>query len=667
LVIPATTAVAGDTCGAANDCALRPSEDHIYQVFVTATGIYTFSFCAAEGGAAAWDTVLHLGTTCCTADIDSNDDTCGLQSRLTAFLNPGVYWLAVEGFGAGDCGPYTLAINAVPAPCPLQIDGSFTAGDPTLDPRVVRDGIPSTCAAPKAFPGPFTDATAPYRYDTYTFQNNGPAVCVTVVREADPCDVDAFIVAYLNNFDPLNLAANYLADSGFSGPGVFSFVVPANQSFVLVAMESFGGGGDCNYRFQVIGLPCSRTNVTQKGSLLVWPEVTVRWNPGGALLRDTIITLGNDLASSGVSVKLFFVNGELPQPLFGPGAGSIEPGWNFFDNVIDLTHDEPTYWSSFTGRAGAVPVVSPFVALDPNGRPDGDAANPNAVRLRGFVLGFAVQGNLLRSFNHLFGSATVVDYVNNDAWEYAAWSFRANYAGTAASPTLFLSGGVAPANYDACPAFLLLDFFASGSAAFGPNAGGVPSTVDTRMTLLPMIHDFCPPLPPEPYMTDAQIDVWNEDEVKLTNQHRCIQCWDSTLLSVYNIHSPLQFWIPGGIVNHFVLANLGSNKGKARFQGVANVACDRLANPNASPPTPGLTSVSAPLLGTYSRFITWGAAGNAASGSTPSGLGERSDGRIEYCPQTDPPESNGPPVIGSLLGESLAPSTIESPGLDRGR
>jgi len=404
----------------------------------------------------------------------------------------------------------------------------------------------------------------------------------------------------------------------------------------------------------------TRTNVTQKGSLLVWPEVTVRWNPGGALLRDTIITLGNDLASSGVSVKLFMVNGELPQPLFGPGAGTIEPGWNFLDNVIDLTHDEPTYWSAFTGRKGAVQVTSPFIALDGNGRPDGDAANPNAVRLRGFILGFAIQGNQLRSHNHLFGAAIIVDYVTNDATEYKAWSFRANYAGLAASATLFLTGAAAPANYDANPAFLLLDFFASGSAAIGPNAVGTASVLDTRLTLLPMIHDFCPPLPPEPLMTDAQIDVWNEDEVKLTNQHRCIQCWDSTLLSVYNIHSPLQFWIPGGIVNHFILANLGSNKGKARFQGVANVACDRLANPNASPPTPGLVSVSAPLLGDYVKIITWGAA-SATAGETTHALGERIDGRIDYCPQSDPPEGNQPnprdvnsPTVTSMVGGEAA-------------
>jgi hypothetical protein len=419
----------------------------------------------------------------------------------------------------------------------------------------------------------------------------------------------------------------------------------------------------------------TRTNVTQKGSLLVWPEVTVRWVPGGALLRDTIITLGNDLASSGVSVKLFMVNGELPMPLFGPGAGTIEPGWNFLDNVIDLTHDEPTYWSAFTGRKGAVQVTSPFIALDGNGRPDGDAANPTAVRLRGFILGFAIQGNLLRSHNHLFGGAIIVDYVTNDAIEYKAWSFRANYAGTAASATLFLTGALAPANYDANPLFLLLHFFASGSTAFGPNAVGTPSVVDTRLTLLPMIHDFCPPLPPEPLMTDAQIDVWNEDEVKLTNQHRCIQCWDSTLLSVYNIHSPLQFWIPGGIVNHFILANLGSNAGKARIQGVANVACDRLANPNSSPPTPGLTSISAPLLGDYVKIITWGAA-SATAGETTHAAGERTDGRIDYCPQSDPPEQGAPnprdvnnPTVGNLFDGSAVGSApaVKTGGTRSGR
>lgn len=419
----------------------------------------------------------------------------------------------------------------------------------------------------------------------------------------------------------------------------------------------------------------TRVNVTQKGSLLVWPEILIRWNSTTppVLKTDTIVTLGNDLASSGVSVKLYFVNGELPIPLFGPGAGTNEPGWNFFDNVIDLTHDEPTYWSSFTGKKGTVQVVTPFPALDPNGRQDpAEPGNPNARILRGFVLGFAINGNLLRSHNHLFGGAIIVDYVNNDASEYKAWAFRANYAGNAASATLFLTGAQAPANYDACPEFLLLDFFASGSAAFGADVLGAASTVDTRVTLMPMVHDFAPPLPSEPPITDAQIDVWNEDEVKLTNQHRCIQCWDSTLLSVYNVHNALQYWIPGGIVNHFLLANLGSNKGKARFKGLANPACERQSNPNAQPPVPGLSSVSLPLLGNSVKIIRWGADRVATCGSTLGGLGERVDGRIDYVPQSDPPEAGQPdprevetPTVTNLFAPvsgGQAPSRARSTG-----
>ena len=50
--------------------------------------------------------------------------------------------------------------------------------------RMFRDGIPSTCAAPKVCPGPF-DA-APHHYDSYTFTNTtGSTQCVTVTDGRD--------------------------------------------------------------------------------------------------------------------------------------------------------------------------------------------------------------------------------------------------------------------------------------------------------------------------------------------------------------------------------------------------------------------------------------------------------------------------------------------------
>lgn len=120
--------------------------------------------------------------------------------------------------------------------------------------RTLRDGNPSTCGAPKAFPG--TIGAGTYAHNTHTLVNNGPAQCVTVTVTAN-CPAAAnnvFLIAYSPPFDPSNLATNYLADTGSStGSGVtqtLALNMTAGQTMVL-AVESVapttGGGGSCSY------------------------------------------------------------------------------------------------------------------------------------------------------------------------------------------------------------------------------------------------------------------------------------------------------------------------------------------------------------------------------------------------------------------------------------
>ena len=105
---------------------------------------------------------------------------------------------------------------------------------------------------------------------------------------------------------------------------------------------------------------------TQKGSLLIMSKVEIRWDAQGNLLQDTFIALTNDYMED-VRVQMFFVNGDEPIP-----AGDQErahPGWNWVDNEITLTGNEPAYWSALTGNPKG---VSPFTILDPGvlpGRP----------------------------------------------------------------------------------------------------------------------------------------------------------------------------------------------------------------------------------------------------------------------------------------------------------
>ena len=62
-------------------------------------------------------------------------------------------------------------------------------------------------------------------------------------------------MAYLNSFDPNNMAANYLGDVGSSVSQPFSFAVPGGQNFVVVAQTNFGPVL-CSYSFSLSGANC---------------------------------------------------------------------------------------------------------------------------------------------------------------------------------------------------------------------------------------------------------------------------------------------------------------------------------------------------------------------------------------------------------------------------
>jgi hypothetical protein len=109
-VVNGAGAYPGSTAGAADDCTLRVGPDHVYQVCVPFAGNWTFETCGS-----AFDTVIYLGAACCSGSIATNDDACSLQSRITANLTPGIYYLTIEGFG-GASGAYTLTITAPPPP-----------------------------------------------------------------------------------------------------------------------------------------------------------------------------------------------------------------------------------------------------------------------------------------------------------------------------------------------------------------------------------------------------------------------------------------------------------------------------------------------------------------------------------------------------------------------
>lgn len=354
-----------------------------------------------------------------------------------------------------------------------------------------------------------------------------------------------------------------------------------------------------------------RVSVSKKGSLLIYGNVEVKWNQQGTVIQDTFIELTND-NNAPVDVHLYFLNGD--------EATATEPGWNWANNTIHLTADEPSYWAASTGQPKG---LSPWSVLDPGnppGRPDPDDATVRT--LRGVIFAWAVNADDEQiRWNHLTGKAVIVNYAEGSACEYEPFAFQAVADVQTGEPVgvagvLNLNG----AEYDWGFDRLNFDFYAAGATAFNQN--GYTVGVDTDLTLFPISTDLRQDNN-GPIKTKAKFDVWNENEVRFSGLERCITCWDQRLISGY---------IP--FPNHFLVGNLGTNKGKARINGEASTVCD----------TPLFRSSNASILGIAVRELTFLGAGaplNATTASTLVGQGEEA-AVIQYDPIDGPGELHQP-------------------------
>lgn len=338
-----------------------------------------------------------------------------------------------------------------------------------------------------------------------------------------------------------------------------------------------------------------RVTATEKGSLLIYPKVELRWNSSYDLIQDTFITINNDY-NAGVDIQLYFVS---------------ETCTNV-DNTITLTKNEPAYWSVYSGQPKG---VSPFTVL---GDAYPDPENPSEFVLRGYILAWAI-GDAYEQvwWNHLYGTATIVDYVDGEAWEYNAFTFQANPGDTSVTPgepvgtagVLNLDG----VEYDSGFDILLLDFFASGSDAF--EQCGKDIEHDTDLTLMILDNDVTQDAPTPP-ITKAKFQIWNQNEVGFSGMEYCVQKWKQTLLSTV-----------GG---HFLVENLQTDKGRARIDGMASIICD-YENTEGDP----IESVDASLLGLAAKVLDFGA-WDAYAGGNLFGAGVQ-NAVIRYDVLTPPP------------------------------
>ncbi|MEK6675241.1 MAG: hypothetical protein AABZ47_06250 [Planctomycetota bacterium] len=323
-----------------------------------------------------------------------------------------------------------------------------------------------------------------------------------------------------------------------------------------------------------------RGSISKKGSLLIYPNVEIRWtravpepednNTAGGpanfvVTQDTFLDLTNDYPRE-VDVQMYFINGDGPlAPVFaGQPPVLIErahEGWNWVDCQTTLTADQPTYWALSSG----LPIgCQPFNVLDPGtppGRPDPEG-NPGVRVLRGYVVAWAVDrhGREIR-WNHLKGDAVIIDYALGTAAEYNAYAFQALTAAHGAlsddEPGQLLLDGI---EYDNCFDKVQFDFYASGSLALSNSATNQFVILDTDLTILPVSADLRQDTT-GPVTTKAKFDIWNQNETRFSGTERCISCWNQTLLSRY------------GTPNHFLRSALQTDKGKARIDGLGSTQC----------------------------------------------------------------------------------------------
>ncbi|MBW7904547.1 MAG: hypothetical protein LC135_08015 [Phycisphaerae bacterium] len=332
--------------------------------------------------------------------------------------------------------------------------------------------------------------------------------------------------------------------------------------------------------------PLDRVSIGEKGTLLIYPLIEIRYDGAVNVKQDTFIQLSNDFGSD-VHIVAYFVADDCSR--------------HHFD--FDLTHSQPVFWSAENG----LPVgLAPLASFSP---PHPDPLDDDLV-VRGALVLFAAndQGQAIR-WNHLTGTATIISYALGTAWEYPPYAFQALTAphGQPINPPgeLRLDGVQLQRPYNR----LLYTFTAYKSTAF--SGGSRMLRHDGLLALmiadLDLRQDWA-----GPERTKVVYEVHNGEEISFQAEH-CLTCWQSLRLSQL-----------GGI---FEIENLVTNHGKARIDGVGSAVCPE--------------SGDHALLGVSAKLIEFDNGQVLMTGSALAGMGVQS-AVIRYDIPPPPEESAKP-------------------------
>jgi subtilisin-like proprotein convertase family protein len=125
----------GTTCGALDDCNAREGEDQMIAVQIPTAGQWNFALCSSPW----WDSYVYLMSECCGTVLASNDDGCtgyaGLSAIWCQYLAAGTYFLDIEPYAPGNCGPFTLTVSQTldsPDSLVIQLDPTLARAELTF-------------------------------------------------------------------------------------------------------------------------------------------------------------------------------------------------------------------------------------------------------------------------------------------------------------------------------------------------------------------------------------------------------------------------------------------------------------------------------------------------------------------------------------------------------
>jgi hypothetical protein len=239
-------------------------------------------------------------------------------------------------------------------------------------------------------------------------------------------------------------------------------------------------------------------NTTQKGSLLVFPDIDHDDS------RNTIIRLTNDNTSF-IDVKCYY--GEFTDDV------NNKPTRDF---QFRLTKNQPAYWEVEDGTGT---IAAPDF-------PDNNTTNKNA----GQLICWAVSkgGGTQVKWNHLSGTATVVHTGDNTQYTYNAYQFYARgvknrqQVGDTAG-VLELNGTRDGGAYDKCGRYIIGHFTPQDAVIELP--GSDVGAEHNYLSISSCTQDLSPVGKANTILQDIVFDIWNEDEVKFTGAREKADSW----------------------------------------------------------------------------------------------------------------------------------------------